>query len=428
MRHDLQRFIFPTAVVLVVVSVGLMAWSALSFFVANPVLDMSYSDDWGYLNGGLEKVHSFKETASWWTGTWCGLVPFWRPLTSYVFWTEKLLWPKEFMLPRQIISVILHLIFVGLGASLVWGLTRRRWLVLLTIWLFAGIRPYPISAFFDNLRPVADVLSDPKNIPDPLAGIAIMASLILLSKGRWIASLAMAVISVGFKELGFTTWPLALVVLAWMNRARITAAGYLISSIKKNRLPIATWALALGLMVLVHFLAVGYGYNCGSNRAWFWRAAAYFGGPPGAELVVRSVIPVFTAALLFASVMVLWRMSIVAQLGGILASFGLGVLLDSRLQAVPLEISIVRLLTYGLELKTILICLLWLLIAWEARHDWQTVALGSVLCFVAAFPSWMVAQAKEHTQYIATLFMEIAVAAALCRTITRFPKLRKGRP
>lgn len=388
----------------------------MTLYIANPMVDVSYSVDWSYLNGGLDKVHSFRDTGRWWTGTWCGQVAFWRPLTSYVFWVERLIWPKDFVLPRQIVSVILHTIFVGLGGLLVWRLTGRRWLALLTVWLFAGVRPYPLNAFFGYLRPVGDVLSDPKNIPDPLSGIAVLASLLLLSKGKWVASLAAAVISVGFKELGFMTWPLALVVLTWMNRARMTEPGYIVRTLRKNRLPIAAWCLALGAMGLIHFLAIGYGYNCGSNRSWYWRAAAYFGGPAGAELVLRNVIPVFVAVLLFASVIRFRRMSLLLVFGGVLISFALGTLLDAYLQHVSLEISMVRLLTYGLELKTILICLFWLLVAWEARHDWQTVALGSALCFVAASPSWMVAQALEHTQYTASFFMEIVVAAALGRS------------
>ena len=413
MRRNLSTAAFPAAMILVVAGVLAWAWLATSLYIANPVV--SLSDDWGYLNGGLDKVHSFRDTARWWTGTWCGEVPFWRPLTSYVFWVERLLWPKEFMLPRQIVSVVLHLLFVALGGFLTWRLTGRRWLALLTVWLFAGLRPYPIGSFFSNLAPVGDVLSDPKNIPDPVVGIAIMASLLLLIRGRWIASLAAAMISVGFKELGLTTWPLALVVLAWMNRKRITGLDYLIVSFKKNRLPVAVWSIALAGMVLVHFLAVGYGYNCGSNRAWFWRAAVYFGGPPGAELVLRNVMPVFVASLLFASMVSLRRMNFIIKALALMASFGLGVLLDSLLQRVSLEVSLVRVLSYSLELKTILICLFWLLIAWEARHDWQTIAVGMSLCFLAALPSWMVAQAREHTQYVATFFMEIAVAAALCR-------------
>lgn len=418
MRYDLRKAVFPAALIVVSASVLAFSHMALIPYIESPIRDLSRDIDWGYLNRGLDRIHSFRDTTRWWTGTWCGEVPFWRPLTSYVFWGERLLWPKDLMLPRQIISVLFHLIFIGLGGWLTWILTRRRWLILVTVWLFAGARPYPMNALFGYLRPVGDVLSDPKNIPDPLAGIPIMISLILLAKGRWIAALAAAVISVGFKELGFTAWLLALVVPAWMNRTRITKPGYVAHSIKKNRLPIMAWLLAFGLMGLVHYLAVGYGYNCGSNRAWFWRAAAYFGGPAGAELVTRNVLPVFVAVLLFASTMGLRRMSILVKLAGALGSFGLGVLLDSHLQGVSLDISMVRVLDYGLELKTILICVFWLLVAWEARHDWQTVALGSALCFFAAFPSWMVAQALEHTLYIATFFMEIAVAAAICTAIS----------
>src|SRR5262249_45043011 len=40
------------------------------------------------LRGGLFKARHFRDTLSWWTGTWVGQVPFYRPLTSYLFWAE----------------------------------------------------------------------------------------------------------------------------------------------------------------------------------------------------------------------------------------------------------------------------------------------------------------------------------------------------
>ena len=266
--------------------------------------------------------------------------------------------------------------------------------------------------------PVINLLSDPKSVTASLVGIAIMASLLLLSNGRWIASLAAAVVSVGFNELGFMTWPLALVVLLWAKHPSspfphqrgegegLGGRGY--------RLPTAAWLIALGLMLLIHFLAVGHGYIGGSNRAWFWRATVFFGGPAVVDLVTGNVIRVFVSVLLFANLIIFRRMSILIRFAGILVSFGLGVLLDAHLQEVSPEVSIVRLLTYGLELRTILICLFWLFVAREARHDWQTVAFGSALCFVAALPVWTVTQKSDYTLYVATFFMEIAVAAALC--------------
>ena len=407
------------ALVFVVASIALLARYALMLYVATPVVDLTYNVDWGYINTGLDRVSSFTDTARWWTGTWCGEVPFWRPLTSYVFWGMRLLWPPEYMLPRQIVSVTTHLIFVAMAGLLLWRLTRRPWLVLLTLWLFAGFRPYPVSRFFGQIWPVWDVLTGPKNIPDPLVGIAILASLLLLANGRWAAGLVAAAVSVGFKEVGFTTWPLALVALAWIHRDRVMAAGgirYVIASIRRNWLPVTTWLLVLVLLLAVHFLAVGMGYNCGTNKAWHWRAASYFGGPIGGQLILRDPSPAIVAFLVVVALLALRRSSLLPRFIGVLIALAAGVLVDARLQGITWEVSTVKLLSYNMDLKTILISVFWLLVAWEARRDWQTVALGAAMCFIAAAPSWMAAQPLAHSRYTASLFMEVVVAAALCQS------------
>ncbi|HET6454001.1 MAG TPA: hypothetical protein VFI02_06310, partial [Armatimonadota bacterium] len=66
MRRNLSTAAFPAAMILVVAGILAWAWLATSLYIANPVV--SLSDDWGYLNGGLDKVHSFRDTARWWTG------------------------------------------------------------------------------------------------------------------------------------------------------------------------------------------------------------------------------------------------------------------------------------------------------------------------------------------------------------------------
>lgn len=405
----------------VIVCAGILfiAQISLSPYIANPVADLRGNVDWGYLNRGLERIHSFRDTARWWTGTWCGEVPFWRPLTSYVFWAMRLLWPPEHMLPRQIVAVALHLCFTAIAGVFLWRFTRRPWLTLVAVWLFAGLRLWPVSPFFGNAASVGDVLTDPKNFPDPLVGICILASLLFTVSGRWIAGLIAAAVSVAVKEIGFTTWPLAVIALAWVHRDRVLAAGglsYAISGIRRNRLPVTVWLVVLALLIVVHYRAVGIGYNCGTNGAWFWRALAYFGGPIGAELVTRDFSPPAVAALLFAAIMGFRRTSLLPKFIAVLAALAVGTAIDAHLQRTAWDVAAARLLIYRPNPAMIGICLFWLLVAWEARRDWRTVVLGAAMCFVAAAPSWMVAQALDHTRYLASFFMEIAVAAAVCRS------------
>ena len=413
MRRDLSRATFPIALIIVSASALGMAYFALMPFVDQPVRDLSLDIDWSYLNRGLDRVHCFRDTARWWTGTWCGEVPFWRPLTSYVFWAERLLWPKEFMLPRQIILVTLHLVFVGMAGYLAYKLTGRRWLALLSVWLFAGLRPFPITGFFGHNPAVHDLLKDPKNVTDPLNGIAMVASLLLLVKGRWLAGLLLAMISFGFKETGFMTWPMALLTLLWMRRSLPPSAiNHQPSPIWP---PISAWAGGFALLAVVHYLTVGIGYRMGTNAAWVGRAELYFGGPLGRLFVLNDPGPAIVSSLVFLAIISLRKSSLLPRFAGIMAALTIGVLLDTRLQHTAWDVSAVRLLTYRLDLKVVLLCIFWLLVAWEARRDWRTVGLSLGMGLAASLPSWTAAQTLEHTRYVSAFFMELAVAAAVCQ-------------
>ncbi|MCX6376720.1 MAG: hypothetical protein NTU88_11930, partial [Armatimonadetes bacterium] len=127
-RQSRQDTLYFAGLVLVILSVGLVGYLALMPYIANPVVDLSHDVDWTCLNLGLHRIHGFGDTGRWWTGMWCGEVPFWRPLTSYVFWAMRLLWPPECMLPRELVLLAAHLAFVAAAGVLLWKLTRRRWL------------------------------------------------------------------------------------------------------------------------------------------------------------------------------------------------------------------------------------------------------------------------------------------------------------
>lgn len=416
-RHD---WLFAVAVLFAGLTIGYLLADMIGPYWARPVVDLRGNIDWGYLNRGLSRVHNFRDTARWWTGTWCGEVPFWRPLTSYVFWVMKLVWRPEYMLPREFVLIALHLCFIGLSALLLWRLTHRKWLVVLAVWLFSGIRPYPMTSFFGICGAVVDVLSDPKNIVDPLAGIPMIASLLLLVSGRWKAALIAAAVSVGFKETGFVTWPLALITLAWMHRDKVLACGgigYAVRCARKNLLPVAAWLFMLGVLAVIHLAAVGLGYNCGTNGAWQWRAMAYFGGPIGAQLAIRDFGPPIVALLLFVYLMVSRGLSLLPRFFGALAALAIGIIIDSHIQRISWDVSAVRLMVYSPDLKSIIVGVVWLMVAWEARRDWRIVVLSAAACFVAAAPSWMAAQVQEHARYLASLFMEVVVSASLCASV-----------
>ncbi len=422
-RLGSSRVVRVVVLLIVAVSILISAWSMLQPYVDHPVV--AYRGvDWMYLDRGLSRIHSFSDTLSWWTDTWCGEVPFWRPLTSYVFWGMKLIWPPDYMLPRQIILIVLHLGFISVAGLFLWRLTKRFWLVMTVLWLFAGFRPWPVSEVFGELKPVFELLRDPKNIPDPLAGIAMMISLILLLRGRWASSLVVAVVSVCFKEIGFTVWPLALLLLSYRHRGQLAVPSrfdYLRESVRRNRTAILMWTGVLAALIVIHLLAVGIGYRIGNNEAWFWRMFLYLGGPVLSSFFMIDPIPSVIATLAAVAIVATQRMRLLPRFLILLLPFIVGIGADVLFLRSRWDISMGQ--CFLLQCRLVIICAytVWLLIAWNARHDWPTALLGFSMCVISVAPAFMAAQTLAHTQYVPSVFMELVVAVAVCESARRIP-------
>lgn len=398
---------FIAAVIFVVCCVGVSVASALRPYLDSPVRDLSRECDWICINAGLDRIHCFRDTVRWWTGTWCGEVPFWRPLTSYVLWIMRLLWPSEYMLPRQMILIGLHVCFLSVAVLFLQQVVSRRWITLATIWLFAGRIPSRVSS-------VGDALLDPKNVPEPLVGMAVLISLLLLAHGRWKLSLVVAVIGVGFKELGFSTWLLAPVILAWKHRAHLGSPGravYLLDRIRYNLVAMLSWLAALLALGIVHYLAVGYGYTMGANVFWYRRMLMFFGGPPASLIAIGDGAVLVTAILIAASIISLPKTRLLVAFAGVFCSLLIGVALDALIVRTTLDVSLVRMLE--IRIGSLVYMVLWMLIAWETRREWRIASLGLVLAFLSAIPTWMVSQATEHSRYLSSFFLDVTVATAL---------------
>lgn len=423
-RTEMKSKTFWVLLILVIMSVMTVAWMFLVPYIESPVRDLSYDIDWSFINKGLDRIHSFSDTGRWWTSTWCGEVPFWRPLTSYVFWIERLIWPSGYMLPRQIVSILLHLCFVLMAGILVWRLTRNPWVTLLTVYLFGGIR---IGSIYPLLGSVTDTLSDPKNIPDPLVGMAMLISLMLLMNGRWKAALIAAMISTGFKETGYMTWFLAPLVLLWQYRHNMSNQWreYVANSIRRNLVPIITWTVVLIALAAIHYSAVGFGLQQGENRNWLCKVTVYHLGPVLNGLFTPNLAEPVIAILIATILIGFRRFSIILRLIGILIAVAIGVLTDVYIGKTSWEVSITQLLIC--HVYWILAYIVWLLLAWEARHEWQIISLTLAMSAITAAPTWFATQVLTHARYVSALFMEIAVAVAICRSISAVVNKSKAR-
>jgi hypothetical protein len=400
-EHLLYRICFT----LTVLCTLWVSWRFVQIYVCQPYINLDRNIDWGYLNGGLAKIHSFYDTLSWWHGTWCGQVPFWRPITSYVFWIMRLLWQPEFFLPRQIVFIALHLGFIAMAWRFLFVLTKRPWLSMFTILWFTG--------FCSGSKPsmiMFNTLDDPKNLPEPLTGLFILGSLLLIMRGKWIGGLFLAACAVACKELGFVVWPLAVLVLGW-KYLQESGANPLIGlrkRIRANALPVICWAgVLIGLGVL-HYISVGIGYRMGTNQYWWRKALNYFCGP--VLLGLMSINGGLHVAAIGIVISLKARTkSLLLKSACILIALGCGIAVDSYLQNTDIVIAAVRVLE--LERSTVIFQAVWILVGLWALRDIRTVLLGLLCCLIAAAPAWLATQTTIHTHYVAQLFMSLAVVA-----------------
>ncbi|HET6456607.1 MAG TPA: hypothetical protein VFI02_19575 [Armatimonadota bacterium] len=413
-RTSLDRKAFLIAVVAIVSSIGYWTSQAIVPYVVSPIRPVRWDLDWYSFDRMLSQVHGFSDTLKWWTGSWPHPVAYWRPLSSYAIWGMGLIWPTEYMLPRQIIMVASHLLFTLLAGLLLWRLTGRRWLTWITIWLFAGFRPFPISwAFSHGQLTVARLLANPKNLPDTAMSIMVAGSLLLLAKGKWPASLVLAIMAVGFKETGIAAWPLALVMLLWIDREKIGQPGYVLNAVRRNRVGALIWALALVLFVLARSHAVGIEIGMRWNVYIVLKTALFFGGPIVGELAVRNWSPVIIGGLVVGTGLALRRFGLLAKFIGLIVALAIGVLIDTRFQGTTWDVSAARLFGFDLDLPEVIAVIIWLYIAIKGVRDWRTIAFAFAMSFMAGIPA-MSTWAGAHSRYLAAFFLEVAVAAALC--------------
>ncbi len=231
--------------------------------------------DTGLIMRGLSRAPHWQDTFRWFVGPWAGEVPFYRPLTSYVFWVEWKLFGEDerlYALP----ALAFHVLATALFAVLIRALAVRHGLPPeLTACLGAAL-------FTGGLLPEfrLGVLSVPmywKNQPDALAAacifLALLAYLRAAEQGRALptAALVWFVLGCGFKE-SVVTAPLLAPALEY-EVARGRFSGHWLARI-------LAWFAALACFLVVRQLALGgVGYTYGSNDAWLSRGFVHLLGP-----------------------------------------------------------------------------------------------------------------------------------------------------
>ena len=284
------------------------------------------------IHQGFEKAPTWASTLPWWTGQCVQNVPFYRPLSSYVLWSQ---W-RVFGLSEQRYAVISYTLL--LLATLSYALLIRDF------WRFFRL-PYPALAiilsglsfvggigFFTDQRVICHLVGHLwKNEPDSLTLIFFSVALrAYLSRKQWRALFFYLLVCLT-KEAGiFLPFLCAIIELPelWQNGAARRAA-------LRRLLPLFVFLpLFLGLRTL--FLHDLYGFRYGSNNAWGFRLFLYASGPLSELVVQKAWISLAWAAALTLAVVVQcrtgrWRVALIIGLAalGVLGTIAAGLESDS---------------------------------------------------------------------------------------------------
>lgn len=258
---------------------------------------------------GLFSAPRFVDTLQWWVGTWVGQVPFYRPLTSYVFWLEwRAFGDLEhlYTIPTFLahLAATAALAVLAYRLALTWALPHPQVMAIAAGWAFAGFGMDYRSTVVER------VVLYWKNQPDTLAALCTFLAVqaYLHARNRRDASPLQAVCwylaACCFKEIAVPL-PLACAILEADRRLGDVPRG--------RHTRVLSMMAAAVLFFALRWVAIGgLGYRYGSNDAWLFRTSFELFGPLALPLMYGYwIVPAL--ALLTAVVALGWRtMSAVA--------------------------------------------------------------------------------------------------------------------
>jgi hypothetical protein len=257
---------------------GLMALAALPGAAWQTICRPAAAPTWltdidtGLIHDGLLRAAHFGDTLRWWSGPWVGQVPFYRPLTSYLFWAEwRLTGPAENgmfvaallaqMAATALLSVLCYRLLRGAGPA------AQMTAAIIGAALFSGLL---------GNRSARLVAGYWKNQPDSMAAVCCFAAALsyLGSRDRQrafpIGAALWYLAACGFKEIAVPL-PAALLLLEGKGLGS-----------RDGRSRISVIAVGALLFLMLRSAAIpGLGYAFGSNHGWLRRTLINAVGPAG---------------------------------------------------------------------------------------------------------------------------------------------------
>ncbi|MBW2671805.1 MAG: hypothetical protein JRD89_00135 [Deltaproteobacteria bacterium] len=380
------------------------AWPALEEAFTQPDFSRNWQQDCDLvlIHKGLVEHPRFRDTLQWWTGTWVGQVPFWRPLTSLLFWLEWKLFGWEFQDAWMLVHGLLHLATCAALFVFADTFTGSATIAALSVAFFSlpgpllpyGLRLWHSRAFW--------ALWSWKDQPDLLLGLLTIGSCALALRRRTVSALALATSAAMTKETGFVTLPLAGAFLQLAGRAIGPALGAFATVI---------------LLAIAKLKATGLGFILGANIHWPARLLLTIGGLPLAKLV--GATSGYCVLGLTAAVALVWARPLrwlAAFCGTAIACAVQAVTLANTDESPPWIVAIVGLFDWNLICTTLPVAVWVVVAAFGASKQ----ALLSALAYAAlAAPPALAPQALSHAYYTAWCFSAIAIATAWWCTCQR---------
>ena len=356
------------------------------------------------IHDGLEDVPRLGDTWRWWTGTWVGQVPFWRPLTSYAFWLQWRLFGWEHRAYWHYTQAGLHVAACICLFLVLESVTGGPWAGLVML-LVANIGQvwFGSQLYLPRGAVPCNLVVHWKDQPDQWMAVCLFLSALCALRGRLILAAALAVLAAGFKETGFTAFPLV-VAFYWFRFRRFPRV-------------LAVTVLVGAATACVRWRAVGFGYAMGSNVHWAYRMATFAAAGPVADLSTPlgswSIVGVF-AAIAVVLRRIRWA-AYGAVVTGLLAGWVISLLWFAQTDGAGWDVALFRQMDVR-PLATVGGCaFLWTLLAYaglRGRCRGGVVLLAGA-ALLTGLPATMAPQVQPHAYYVSRLFVWSLFAVCL---------------
>jgi len=341
------------------------------------------------IHKGLVTHPRFRDTLDWWTGTWVGQVPFWRPLTSLLFWLE---W-KAFGWENQDAWMLVHLLaFIGSITAFfcfVELLSRSS----ITAWVAVLLLLFAPPSFLrwlwspDRSLMVWDAIQSWKNTPDLVLAVLTFTALLLCLRRHYRAAAFLAIIAPAVKETGFA---LCAIVAVWCFVRRRLFIG-------------AVLGVVIFVMVAIKLLGPGVGYRVPTVSPWHLRMFRYV--IPAQVALQRDAVAPVGILLIALSLCACWP----RRWRYLLAALGMGLLVYG------FAIGLTPLLIAGALADPYVWFRVLATALWSAGALWgmsRATLLAAAGAVAFAVPCTIAVQVWPHAYYVSAALQAAAVAIA----------------